>query len=102
VPAPEFLCTIDVDGDETVVHPVGEIDLETSASLRQALAPLHGRVVVDLGEVSFIDSSGMSVFAVTRKRLAGDGGTLTLRAPRPHVRRVLEITGLDVWLDTRS
>jgi anti-anti-sigma factor len=78
-----------------VVTLDGEIDLNTIGSLRACLDRLEGRVVVDLAAVSFVDASGLGVFAGTRTRLRGGGGDLRVRSPHDHVRRVLEITGLD-------
>lgn len=39
----------------------GEVDFGTSPELRSALEPLEGSVVVDLGETTFMDSSGLQV-----------------------------------------
>jgi anti-sigma B factor antagonist len=52
------------------------------------------RVVVDMAGVDFCDSTGMNVLLAAH-RLAGEkGGDLTLAAPRPPVRKILEVTGL--------
>jgi anti-sigma B factor antagonist len=44
--------------------------------------------------VTFLDSTGLSVLIAGLKRCQSSGGELRLVAPRPNVRRVLEITGL--------
>jgi anti-sigma B factor antagonist len=85
-----------------VVHVRGEIDMQTVPPLRECLAELSGTVVVDLSEVTFLDSSGMGVLAGQHNRLEKEGGTLRLREPQDLVRRVLEITGLDVFLEDRD
>ena len=78
----------------------GEIDVATSSELRTALAGLLDAgatsIIVDLTEVTFIDSSGLGVFVSTFKQLRSrDGGMLRLVGPTGNVRKVLEITGLD-------
>jgi len=77
-----------------IVRVAGEIDLETSSSLRECLELFDGIVIVDLAEVTFIDSSGLGVFISARKRLRTGSGDLRLRTPQDHVRRVFEVTGL--------
>jgi anti-sigma B factor antagonist len=51
-------------------------------------------LVVDLSEVTFLDSTGLSVLISGLKRCQDAGGTMRLASPRPNVRKVLEITGL--------
>lgn len=82
-----------------VVTVAGELDLHTAPRLREALLPLTETpgaiVVVDLSEVPFLDSSGLSVFVVALKRLREQGGSLRLVAPSARVVKVFTITGLD-------
>src|SRR5919109_5024628 len=86
-------------GGHAVVTASGELDLYTAPQLQTALAALlreHvDRVVVDLSGIEFCDSTGMNVLLSAMKRLKERGGTLELAAPRPAVRRILEVTGLD-------
>jgi anti-sigma B factor antagonist len=86
-------------GGHAVVTASGELDLYTAPQLQTALAALlreHvDRVVVDLSGIEFCDSTGMNVLLSAMKRLKEQGGTLELAAPRPAVRRILQVTGLD-------
>jgi anti-anti-sigma factor len=50
------------------------------------------QVVVDLGGVSFMDSSGLGALIGIFKRVAERGGDMTLARPQPNVKTVLEIT----------
>ncbi len=81
----------------TVVTVGGELDVHTAPSLQAALAALDssGRIVVDLTDVSFLDSTGLSVFvnalADARERQA----TLAVVASAPRVVKVFTLTGLD-------
>ncbi len=82
-----------------MVTASGEIDLYTAPQLQSELSRLlrsdSDRVVVDLSEVEFCDSTGMNVLLAAMKRLRERGGSLELAAPRPAVRRILQVTGLD-------
>ena len=84
--------------DAAVVRVIGELDLATAPQLREVfsdLAALGGlHVTVDLSELAFIDSSGLSVLATGLKRLREGGGDLALRSPNPAAMKTLEITGL--------
>jgi anti-sigma B factor antagonist len=80
-----------------VVKLVGELDLYNAAEVRDALDGVcsrkPGRIVVDLSEVTFIDSTGLGVLVEARSKLA-DRKSFLLSAPQPETRRALEISGL--------
>jgi anti-sigma B factor antagonist len=78
-----------------VVRVAGEIDLASSPSLDVCLRGLDGVVIVDLADVTFIDSSGLGVLIRHWKRLRSRSLDLRVRAPQDNVRRVFEVTGLD-------
>jgi anti-sigma B factor antagonist len=86
------------DGEWLVtVH--GEIDVASSPRLRQKLISLIDQgaksIVLDLGGMSFIDSSGLGVLVGALKRLREQSGdAIVLRGMQDPVRRVFEITGL--------
>ena len=88
----------DVEG-EVVISVQGELDLQSCPLLWKRLAeaiPLaQKRLVVDLGDTTFIDSTGLSVFVRAFKRLRHRGSDLVLRSPSKSARKVLHITGLD-------
>ena len=78
----------------------GEIDLYTAPRLHgELVAALAGeqpvRLVVDMSGVDFCDSTGMNVLLAAHRRAHEHGGDLELAAPRPGVRRVLQVTGLE-------
>ncbi len=76
----------------------GEVDIQTSPILEQHLARVLDQgstsIVIDLAEVTFLDSTGLSVLVAGLKRCQGSGGDLRVASPQPNVRRVLEVTGL--------
>ena len=103
--APEDPLEIDVQvaDDRTLVTLSGELDAATATLLYDQLSDLEvedvQHVVLDLAQVSFMDSTGLSVIVTEHKRLQHVGGGLTIFAPPSSVRRLFEITGLDAVLD---
>jgi anti-anti-sigma factor len=82
-----------------VVALRGELDASTCQGLGEHLIGRPGLLVVlDLCQLTFIDSSGLGAIHAARRAAIEDGGSLVLCRPTPMVYRVLEITGLDVWV----
>ncbi len=75
----------------------GEIDLDAAPELRAALGVAERgaapAVVLDLSQVTFIDSSGIGVLVEAAQRADADGHRLSIIAG-PAVDRVIEIAGL--------
>src|ERR1700757_3276475 len=92
--------TIEVEarpGTTTIVVR-GELDLVTmpvlAAQLALAVRDRPGRLVFDLSGTRFMDCASARLIATAGQWLPG-GGRPVIRRPRPGVRRVLELTGLD-------
>jgi anti-anti-sigma factor len=81
-----------VDGGR-VITPCGELDLSTAARLEEQLAG-HCDTVLDLSELTFIDSSGIHLVISTAQRARSEGWSFTVRDPQPAVLRVIELLGL--------
>ena len=83
---------------EYEVRLLGELDMSTAPQLRDELLRLVSggatMITVDLSELAFVDSTGLSVLITGLKRLRQQGGDMALRSPTAGTRRVLEITGL--------
>ena len=81
-----------------VVRLAGELDLYNAHEVRDALADAADtrpeRIVVDLSQVEFIDSTALGVLIEARTKLANRRAFL-LAAPGLETRRALEISGLD-------
>jgi anti-sigma B factor antagonist len=81
-----------------VVALSGELDLNSAPALRDCLAGLaeegETQIVLDLTDLDFVDSTGLSVLVMDFHRTRAVGGSTMLRNPAPTVMRVLEITGL--------
>ncbi|MGS2614864.1 STAS domain-containing protein [Micromonospora sp. LZ34] len=93
----------DAERRQVVLRPTGEVDMSTADALEAALLDAVrqagvGEVVVDLGDVGFLDSSGVRVLvhgvAVAREHDV----TLRVTRPQPVVARVLRITSVDTLL----
>lgn len=82
-----------------VLEVQGEVDLYTSSQLRDGILRLteegENRIVIDLNNVSFMDSSGLGVLVAGLKRARERGGELALVFGEGSVQKVLGITGLD-------
>jgi anti-anti-sigma factor len=86
-----------------VLTVVGELDLETAPELRDRLTAIvdggASAVVVDLRQVTFMDSVGLAAILHARKRLARGGRLALVVAPESYAQLVLEIAGLPPALE---
>ena len=92
-------------GAAAVITVSGELDIHTAPDLTEVLSPgiAAGQpVIVDLTDVTFMDSSGLSVFVTALKRAREAGTTLTLVVSEPRVMRVFSITGIDTLIDIHA
>ena len=84
-----------------MIHLVGELDLYNAPEVRAALLDLCSeqpeRLVVDLGDVDFVDSTALGVLIEARTKL-DDRTSFLLAAPGLETHRALSISGLDQHL----
>ncbi len=97
---PEFALTEDaLDDERHVVAVRGEIDLFTAPDLKSALTGAidagRTRVVVDLADTTFLDSTALGVLIGAVKRLRSRDGALTIVNTDTNIAKTFEITGLD-------
>ena len=87
---------------ETTVRLCGELDLSTIPTVTDVLEQECGRqpsrIVIDLAQVDFVDSSALHAFVVANKRLEESGGSLHITGVSDVVRRTFEIVRLDELL----
>ena len=92
------ISVLEADG-RTVVVCRGEVDLVSTAEFRTVIGEqiVEGRVhlVIDLSEVSFLDSSGLGALVAARRKARAFKGSLVLVATHPTVLRLLRVTALD-------
>src|SRR4051812_2391074 len=83
----------------SVLEVAGEIDVYTAPQLRERLIALveggARQVIVDLGRVEFLDSTGLGVLVGALKRLRVVGGELLLVCAQERLLKIFRITGLD-------
>jgi anti-sigma B factor antagonist len=85
------------DEHSTTVRVTGEIDISSAGALYDALliaCEPDRRVVVDMDQVGFIDSSGISVLINVEKEQSPVHRGLVIQHPSMNVRRILGILGL--------
>jgi anti-sigma B factor antagonist len=84
--------------DRVVVAAIGELDFATVPMVHEAIAQLREvswpRIVLDLGAVTFMDSSGVHLMIELLDAAENEGFELSVVDGPPHVMRVLEITGI--------
>ena len=81
-----------------IAEVTGEIDISTVARLRERLFELaegSQPLIVDLNEITFIDSAGLGALVGTARRAAEHGGSLHAVCARPQTRKLLWMTGVD-------
>ncbi len=85
--------------DYAVLDIEGEIDVSTADELRSALGGLieagDTRILVDLQDVQFMDSTGLGVLVSSLKRARGEGGDLRLVVKSERLTTLLRITALE-------
>jgi len=86
------------EGHITVISLSGSVDANSALELRniiQGLVKEGTNILIDLSEVNFIDSSGLSVFIKAYQIGQNVGAQITLASPQPSVRKVFKLTGLE-------
>ena len=87
------------EGDRTVVAVGGEIDVYTAPKLREAIVTAidagHTRLIIDVENVAFLDSTGLGVLVGALKRVRADGGSLDIVCTHERILKIFGITGLD-------
>jgi anti-anti-sigma factor len=93
-----FRCEVIPDREAVRVKPVGELDLATAEDValpvRELIESGFRSVVLDLSEVTFIDSSGIRMVLEARDAAERGDVALQLVPGPPAVQRAFELTGL--------
>ena len=99
LPTSQLIPAAQMEGDALVLSIRGEIDLHNSPELRvEIFAYLNRqrprRLVLDLADVPYIDSSTLAVFVEALKRVLKEGGKVFLVGLQPRVKGLIEIARL--------
>jgi len=88
-----------ISPQQAVIYPSGRMDVESSPVVRQVIHDLVDSgtkyLVVDLNQVEFMDSSGLSALVSGMKALRRVGGLLTICQANAQIRTALRLTMLD-------
>jgi anti-anti-sigma factor len=92
-----FSVVLEHRGTTLVAVPSGELDLSTSPQLARKLQAHedYDELVIDLRELSFMDSSGVRLLVAEHERASRQGHALRIVRGNPEVHRVLRVTRLD-------
>jgi anti-sigma B factor antagonist len=94
----QFRVEVRREGTRAVVGVSGELDLASGPELEAELNQLNGAdtnmVVIDLRELDFMDSTGLSILVRAHQRLAGEGCEIGLVRGSQQVQRLLDLTGV--------
>lgn len=110
-PAPFEATAAQLDDGVRVIAVRGELDLSTASDLErpleEAISSGDASVLIDLSECEFIDSTGIALIVRAWQRLDhgadGEGsGRVVICSDNEQVRRVLEITGLELSIAIHS
>jgi anti-anti-sigma factor len=101
-----FKIRVEHRGAATAVRIAGELDMATAPMLagcvNDLIAANSTRVLVELDELTFCDSAGLTVLIQGDRQCAAHGGWLRVSGSSGHVARVLEISGLEELLTYRA
>jgi anti-anti-sigma factor len=90
--------TIDTVWGHALVAIQGELDLsnvgDTEQTIDAAIAEHGPHLIVNMADLTFMDSTGLSVLVRVLKRARAKGGEVALVRPQGRVRRLLTVTGL--------
>lgn len=86
-------------GDRTVLDVAGEVDVYSAPTLRDRIAELleasPAALLVNLCEVTFLDSTGIGILVASLNRAVQLGGSLSLVCDHERILKLFRITGLD-------
>ena len=94
----DFRVDVRTEGRATIVVVSGELDLASSPELQEQLDRVWESdpelLVIDLRQLEFMDSTGLSIIVGAHQRMAEKGQSLSLVRGSPQVQRLLDLTGV--------
>jgi anti-sigma B factor antagonist len=91
--------------DHALVMLAGELDTSNVSRIYEVFAELTGtgvrHIALNLAELEFVDSTGLSAIIALHKRTQQLGGELIIFSPKPAVRNLFVVTGINEYLDIR-
>jgi len=88
-----------IEKEKTILELKGELDIFSSPTFKEKLYGIiensQNDIILDLSEISYIDSTGLGVFVGALKKAKQKNLNIKLRNLKPNVKKVFSITGLD-------
>lgn len=101
-----FTCKVTTERDHVVLAPCGDLDMATVGAVERELHRLRGagvdKIVLDLGGLTFMDSSGLHLVTRWANDAATDGFVFELEPGPPAVQRLFELTAMTDVLPFRK
>jgi len=94
VPPHPFEVTLDDTGRAVIVRVRGEVDVATAPRMGEAVTRLlddRRKVILDLGDVDFMDLHGLGVIMRATRQARSDGGSFAIARPASCVRRLVAL-----------
>jgi anti-sigma B factor antagonist len=96
---PRFGLDIVPDRRQVTVHIAGELDIATGPRLQDAVEDLRASgwsaIALDLGDLTFVDSTGLALLLELCGGAGGDGGEVAIAVSCPTLERLLTISKLE-------
>ena len=93
-----FTCQVSRQDGEAVVSPRGELDMATVGAVEKELKELRSggvdRILLDLGGLTFMDSSGLHLLTRWANEASQDGFTFELEPGPPAIQRIFDLTAM--------
>ncbi|HEX8805067.1 MAG TPA: STAS domain-containing protein [Acidimicrobiales bacterium] len=90
---------VDRSAQAVAARLAGDLDIVTSENVKRELSEVFDSgataLTLDLGDVRFVDSSGLGTLVALHRYAEAAGSTFTVRSVPPQVQRLFEITRLD-------
>jgi anti-sigma B factor antagonist len=92
---------------EYTLHPRGDIDVATVEQQRGQWLQAVGerrpqRLVIDLSEVTFLDSTGLGAIVALQRRQRAHGGVVAIANAAPPVAQILQLTGMHLTMEVNG
>ena len=87
----------------SIVELIGELDAKTAPQVQERMSPLiepGGRILVDMGKVSYMSSSGLRTFLLLNRKVATSDARLALIGLAENIIDIMEMTGFLAYFTT--
>lgn len=94
--------TQEISAKTVIIELEGDIDFSVSQKLKEQLASIIDKgkhnLILDLGKIRYIDSSGLEAMTSTQTKANLKGGDIYIVCKDPSIKKIFDITGLDEYI----